>query len=346
MTLIAFLAWVGLGADGLSSSAYGPEEAFRALGQHTYLAGRPRPRHGADRAHYLRLLQRHHRAVSHRRRRLRRGLPPAGAEHRRRLRRVPWWSTTCSPSPSPSPRAAMPSSASCRLSLEFWKLPAEYAAIILLIGLNLRGRQGVGAGLCCPCSWSSSPPTPCSSAGRSSPIWVRSPQVTHHLSEGYHSGLQTLGGLGMIMLLLRAYALGGGTYTGIEAVSNGLQIMREPRVATGKKTMVYMALSLALTAGGILIGYLLLNVQHSPGKTMNAVLAETAFGSWHLGAMPVGLLAGAGDADFGRAAAVRGGAGGLHRRPPGDGQHGRGLLSPAPLRRPLRAALDAERPSC
>jgi len=47
-----------------------------------------------------------------------------------------------------------------------------------------------------------------------------------------------------------------GTYTGIEAVSNGLQIMREPRVATGKRTMVYMAVSLALTAGGILVGYL------------------------------------------------------------------------------------------
>src|SRR5215472_14547792 len=38
ISLIAFLAWVGLGADGLSSSAYGPEEAFRALGSHTYLA--------------------------------------------------------------------------------------------------------------------------------------------------------------------------------------------------------------------------------------------------------------------------------------------------------------------
>src|SRR6478672_5806284 len=37
MALIPFLAWVGLGADGLSSSAYGPEEAFRALGEHTYL---------------------------------------------------------------------------------------------------------------------------------------------------------------------------------------------------------------------------------------------------------------------------------------------------------------------
>jgi amino acid transporter len=38
VTLVAFLAWVGLGADGLSSSAYGPEAAFKALGQHAYLA--------------------------------------------------------------------------------------------------------------------------------------------------------------------------------------------------------------------------------------------------------------------------------------------------------------------
>src|SRR5207237_7792164 len=38
LSLIAFLAWVGLGADGLSSSAYGPAAAFEALGPHTYLA--------------------------------------------------------------------------------------------------------------------------------------------------------------------------------------------------------------------------------------------------------------------------------------------------------------------
>src|SRR5439155_4204800 len=38
ISLIAFLAWVGLGADGLSSSAYGPEEAYLALGQHYLLA--------------------------------------------------------------------------------------------------------------------------------------------------------------------------------------------------------------------------------------------------------------------------------------------------------------------
>jgi len=38
ISLAAFLAWVGLGSDGLSSSCYGPEEAFLALGLHTFLA--------------------------------------------------------------------------------------------------------------------------------------------------------------------------------------------------------------------------------------------------------------------------------------------------------------------
>src|SRR2546430_10071527 len=38
LSLAAFLAWVGLGADGLSSSSYGPEEAFKNLGDHQYLA--------------------------------------------------------------------------------------------------------------------------------------------------------------------------------------------------------------------------------------------------------------------------------------------------------------------
>lgn len=37
LSLIPVLAWVGLGADGLSSSSYGPPEAFAALQGHTYL---------------------------------------------------------------------------------------------------------------------------------------------------------------------------------------------------------------------------------------------------------------------------------------------------------------------
>jgi hypothetical protein len=38
MSLVAVLAWIGLGADGLSSSAYGPEEAYRHLQRQHYLA--------------------------------------------------------------------------------------------------------------------------------------------------------------------------------------------------------------------------------------------------------------------------------------------------------------------
>ncbi len=43
---------------------------------------------------------------------------------------------------------------------------------------------------------------------------------------------------GMLALLLHAYSLGAGTYTGIEAVSNSMPVMREPRVATAKRTML------------------------------------------------------------------------------------------------------------
>ena len=79
----------------------------------------------------------------------------------------------------------------------------------------------------------------------------------------------------MLLLFMRAYSLGGGTYTGIEAVSNGLPIMREPKVETGKRTMVYMGTSLAFTASGLLLCYLMWGVTPVPGKTMNAVLTET-----------------------------------------------------------------------
>src|ERR1700728_1343150 len=38
LALIPFLAWIGLGSDGLSSSAYGPDEPIRSPGYHAYLA--------------------------------------------------------------------------------------------------------------------------------------------------------------------------------------------------------------------------------------------------------------------------------------------------------------------
>jgi hypothetical protein len=74
-----------------------------------------------------------------------------------------------------------------------------------------------------------------------------------------------------LALLLKAYSLGGGTYTGIEAVSNNVNSLAEPRVRTGRATMFYMACSLAFTAGGIILLYLLWNAMPSAGQTLNAV---------------------------------------------------------------------------
>jgi hypothetical protein len=84
--------------------------------------------------------------------------------------------------------------------------------------------------------------------------------------------------------------MGAGTYTGIEAVSNGLPILREPRVITAKRTMHYMAVSLAFMAFGLMVGYLLFKVQRVPGKTLNAVLLQEVTSRWSPGFGTVFLL--------------------------------------------------------
>ncbi len=286
MSLIAFLAWVGLGADGLSSSAYGPEEAFRTLGIHTYRAI------GLAIATALTVL-----IISASYSSIIEQFPTGGggyvvASHLLGPRigvisgcaLVVDYILTITVSIASGGDAIF---SFLPRHLDYFKLPAEYLVIILLIALNLRGvKESIKALLpiflvflgthALLIAWSVLGHLP------------QVPVVAHQVSQGFSSGLTTLGLWGMAALLMRAYALGGGTYTGIEAVSNGLQIMREPRVETGKRTMIYMALSLALTAGGILIGYLLLNARHVDGKTMNAILAENVFGGWHLAGLPLG----------------------------------------------------------
>src|SRR5207237_9178065 len=71
-------------------------------------------------------------------------------------------------------------------------------------------------------------------------------------------------------------------------VWKGRMIMRERRVGTGKRTMFYMSTSVALTAGGIILGYLLLGVHHIEGKTMNWTLAKLLAGNVHPFALPLG----------------------------------------------------------
>ena len=64
----------------------------------------------------------------------------------------------------------------------------------------------------------------------------------------------------LALFLLRVFARAAAPTPGIEAVSNNVNTLAEPRVRTGKWTMFYMALSLAFTAGGIILLYLLWDV--------------------------------------------------------------------------------------
>ena len=88
-------------------------------------------------------------------------------------------------------------------------------------------------------------------------------EVTRHVVDSVKSNAADprIGVFGLLGVFLYAYSMGAGTYTGIEAVSNSMPVMREPRVATAKKTMVYMAISLAFTAGGLMVAYLLLGIR-------------------------------------------------------------------------------------
>jgi hypothetical protein len=94
------------------------------------------------------------------------------------------------------------------------------------------------------------------------------------LAETTNLARQT-GWLFVASTLLFAYSHGGGTYTGLEAVSNNINTLAEPRVRTGKWTMFYMAMSLAFTAGGILVLYMLWNAVKVPGQTLNAVVFQS-----------------------------------------------------------------------
>ncbi len=281
LALIPILAWIGLGADGLSSASYGPEEAFKVLGKHTYLAL------ALAVATALTVF-----IISYAYSRMIEYFPSGGGGY------VVATHTLGEKAGVLSGSALLVdymltitvSIVACGeavfsffpASFQAFKTPFEILAIVFLVIINLRGIK--------------------ESVTMLAPIFIVF-VLTHvlligygiikHLPEigtvaadvrsGFQGGLATLGFGGMALLFLRAFSMGGGTFTGIEAVSNGLQIMREPRVQNGKRTMAYLSVSLALTAGGILVCYLFLGVSPVAGKTLNAVLAGEVFGGWSFG---------------------------------------------------------------
>lgn len=271
ISLVAFLAWVGLGADGLSSSTYGPEETFRMLGSHHHLAVilavamivtisiiaysyskiiEYFPLGGGGYVIATTLLG-----------------PKAGLVSGSAL--LVDYVLTISVSIAAGTDAFF---SFFPVEYQALKLPCAVLSILGLSLLNLRGiKESVSVMV---------------------PIFLlflvthaaiifgailmkigALPEVVGEIGAGFQTDLSVIGLAGIAALCLRAYAMGCGTYTGIEAVSNGLAIMREPKVETGKKTMFYMAVSLAVTATGLILAYLLLHIEPVEGRTMNASLA-------------------------------------------------------------------------
>lgn len=278
VSLVAFLAWVGLGADGLSSSCYGPSEAFHHLGSHGYLAV------FLALATIMTVLV-ISRCYSH----IIEEFPSGGGGYLVASKLLGKHAGVVSGSAllvdyvlTITVSIAAAGDALFGLIDPHWsvyKIEVEAAAIVLLIVLNLRGVKESVTAL-----------TPIFIlflvthvvliAGSVALHFGSIGSVTREVTDSVQQGLANpdFGMWGMLSLFLYAYSAGAGTYTGIEAVSNSMPVMREPRVATAKRTMLYMALSLAFMAGGLMLAYLLLQIHPTPGKTMNFVLTESFVG--------------------------------------------------------------------
>ena len=278
LSLIAFFAWVGLGADGLSSSCYGPQEAFLALGKHTFLSI------FVALATVLTIF-----IISASYSQIVEAFPSGGGGYLVASKLL-------------SPNLGMLSGCALLidyvltiaisvasgadavfsllpLPLQAFKLKFAILVVFVLIVLNMRGVKESILVLM--------------------PIFViflithvfiilyalitHVPQVPALVTSTTADARQTIsemGFWGMIFLVLRSYSMGAGTYTGIEAVSNGMSVLREPKVQTAKRTMTYMAVSLAFVVLGLMLAYLFYNVSLVPGKTLNAIFFERATQAW------------------------------------------------------------------
>lgn len=284
IALVAFLAWVGLGADGLSSSCYGPEEAFIALGNHYASLGLYIAIATIITVFIIALAYNQVIVL----------FPSGGGSYKVATQLLGPYAGLVSGSALIidyilTITISVASGTDALFSLLpvgflDYKLLSEAGIIFLLITLNLRGMKEsikilvpIFLGFVVTHFFLIIYGVFSHKSGLHS-VFVDSVSNTLHLSK-------EAGWLFVIALLLRAYSLGSGTYTGIEAVSNNVNRLAEPRVRTGKWTMFYMALSLSFTAGGIILLYLLWHAQPVYGQTLNAVVFHKILGDSSLGHM-------------------------------------------------------------
>ncbi|MCX7007185.1 MAG: APC family permease, partial [Kiritimatiellaeota bacterium] len=279
LSLVAFLAWVGLGADGLSSVCYGPEEAFKALGQHGYLGVFV----GLATALTVVIIGLSYSQIVE-------VFPSGGGGYvvsTKLLNPTLGVISGCALLIDYVLTIAVSIASGADALYSFlpvsW-LHTRFIAIMFCVGLltllNLRGvRESV------------QPMVPIFLVFVLTHIfaigWAFFADASHVGALVQQATTQAsalhgqVGLLGMLALLVRAYGMGAGTYTGIEAVSNALPILREPRVHTARVTMRYMMVSLAFMALGLLTAYWLCDVHPVEGKTLNAVLIERLTSNWN-----------------------------------------------------------------
>lgn len=288
VTLIAFFAWVGMGADGISSANYGPEEAFHALRGFSFLMPVLAALIAATvliiSAAYSQLIEQ---------------FPNGGGGY-------VVASKLLHPNAGPVAGSALVIDYVLTISVSvvsgvdalfsllppLWLSVRMYAVvvvIIFLVWINLRGvKESVLTLL---------------------PVFMVF-VVSHVVLVGYgvvshvgdlpvriaeshfeaNSALSRFGLAFLVIRLLHAFSMGAGTLTGIEAVSNGMLALKEPRVQTGKRTMFYMAISLAYLAAFLLINYYLFHLEPAHGKTLNAVLFTQITAHWTIGGIRIGGL--------------------------------------------------------
>ena len=278
LSLIALFAWVGLGSDAMSSASYGPEEAYLALGGHIYLAifvaigiivtifvistsysqiVELFPTGGGGYLVASKLLS-----------------PSLGMISGCAL--LIDYVLTIAISIASGVDAVL---SFLPISWQIIKLGFAFFVIMLIIILNLRGIKESVVSL-----------VPIFALFIITHVIVITyafythltdvPSVVNSTVTEVHSVTYGMGLSGLLFIILHSYSMGAGTYTGIEAVSNAVPVLREPRVQTAKKTMHLMAISLAFMAAGLLIAYIIFNVAPVPGKTLNAVLFENVTKSW------------------------------------------------------------------
>jgi len=278
ISLVAFFAWVGLGSDGLSSCCYGPEEAFLALKSHMFLGI------FVALATAVTIF-----VISYSYSQIIELFPHGGGGYLVASKLL-------------SPTTGMVSG--CALIIDyvltitisiasgadalFSFLPREWYpyrlafAVVIVFVMILLNMRGVKESIL--------PLVPIFLAFIITHVFaVVYGFITHASDLGAVAGATVadvrsataeVGVVGVLILIMRAYSMGAGTFTGIEATSNGVPFLREPQVETAKKTMKYMAVSLAFLAVGLMLGYLFYKVQHQPGKTLNAVLFENMTANW------------------------------------------------------------------